>query len=244
MEPQEQLRKLSSILLDAMQARNLTLEKLATLTNISERFLEPLLTDEIKKLPSSPYLHGYIVKIGSVLGLDGEEIWNAYFSENADIRRSGKFDDLPKNRFKKRHIDRRIVFGGALGIIFLIFVIWRIQVYFGPPALSLAGFTDNMIVETPEYTLRGNVDVKHQLTLNGEQIYQEPNGDFEKEIALQPGWNALSFKIKKFLGSEYTMEKQIFLKTDETPAPRGAALENGRQESENNSTTTNSTTTQ
>lgn len=244
MEPQEQQRKLSSVLLDAMQAKNLNVDKLATLTNISERFIEPLLSDELKKLPSSPYLHGYIVKIGSVLGLDGEEMWSVYFKENLEVRRSGKFDDLPKNRFEKRHIDRRIVFGGALGIIFLIFAIWRIQVYFGPPALSLADFTDNMVVETPEYTMRGNVDAKHQLILNGEQIYQESNGDFEKEIALQPGWNALSFKIKKFLGNEYTIEKQIFLKTDKTPAPRGAPLENKLQESENNGTTTNSTTTQ
>lgn len=234
-------RKLSSILLDAMQAKNLNVEKLSALTNISERFIEPLLTDEFKKLPASPYLHGYVVKIGSVLGLDGEEVWNAFFKESDEVKRSGKFDDLPKNRFEKKQIDRRVVFGGVFGILFLIFVIWRIQVYFGPPALTLTDFTDNMVVEAKEYTIKGNVDPKNQLIFNGEQIYPEPNGNFEKTIELQPGFNALSFKVKKFLGSEYTFEKQIFYKTDETPAPRNLPLETPPEVKENKSTTTTTT---
>lgn len=234
-------RKLSSLLLDAMQAKGLNVEKLATLTNISERFIEPLLSDDFKKLPASPYLHGYIVKIGSVLGLDGEEVWNAFFKENDEVKRSGKFDELPKNRFEKRHIDRRVVAGGALGILFLIFVIWRIQVYFAPPALALSDFTENMVVENKEYVIKGNSDPSRQLFLNDEQIYPAENGDFEKTIELQPGWNALSFKIKKFLGSEYTIEKQIFYKTDETPAPRNSALAPQPEAGENVSTTTTST---
>src|SRR3989344_4041869 len=98
-----------------------------------------------------------------------------------------------------------------------------------------------MVVENKEYVIKGNSDPSRQLILNGEQLYPAPNGDFEKTIELQPGFNALSFKIKKFLGSEYTIEKQIFYKTDETPAPRNIPLETPAKERENISTTTTST---
>ncbi len=240
MDPEQQ-RKLSSILLDAMQAKNITFEKLAAVTNISERFLEPLFVDDFSRLPALPYLHGYIAKIGTVLGLDGEEIWKAYFEENPAIKRSGKSDELPKNRFKKIKIDRRLIAGVIAGAVFLIFVVWRIQAYFGPPALALQDFSDNMAVEAKEYIIKGNVDPQNQLFLNGEQIYPSPNGDFEKTIELQPGFNALSFRIKKFLGKEYTVEKEIFWKTAETPVPRKQALETAPQGEENVGTTTTST---
>lgn len=237
-------KKLSSILIEAMQSRNLTLEKLAVSTNISERFLEPLLTDDFKLLPASPYLHGYIIKIGTTLGLDGEELWNTYFKNNEDIRRSGKTDELPKNRFEKTHMNKKVIVAGALGILFLIFIVWRVQAYFAPPSLSFENLADNMVVESGKFTLRGNTNPSNQLFLNGEQIYPSPNGNFEKELELQPGWNAFSFKVKKFLGSEYTYEKQIFRKTDETPAPQGTTtLEIAPKEEENNDTTINSTTT-
>jgi hypothetical protein len=237
MEPET--RKLSTILLEAMQAKNMSLEKLAQASNISERFLEPLISDNFNKMPSSPYLHGYILKIGTLLSLDGEKLWEIYFKENDSIKKSGKTDELPKNRFEKIKFDRRILIGGALGIVVLVFVIWRVQAYFSPPPLTLQDFSENMIVENSMYDLKGQVDPKNQLLLNGEQIYPNTDGTFEKKIELQPGFNALSFKIKKFLGKEYTIEKQIFFKTDATPVKNVKRV----QETTNTETGTTSAST-
>lgn len=241
MEPET--RKLSSILLEAMQVKNISLEKLAQTANISERFLEPLLNDDYLKMPPSPYLHGYIKKIADLLNLDGEKLWETYFKENETIRKSGRTDALPKNRFEKAKIDRRIFVGAGLGLLVLIFVVWRIQAYFSPPALNLQDFSENMVVENSVFDLKGQVDPKNQLLLNGEQIYPNTDGTFEKKIDLQPGFNALSFKIKKFLGKEYTIEKQIFYKTEAAPT-RSVKRAPETTETETGTTTENTTTTE
>jgi cytoskeletal protein RodZ len=238
---EENTRKLSSVLAEAMQAKNMSVEKLATLSNVSERFLEPLLTDRYTKLPASPYLRGYIFKIASILNLDGEKIWETYFRESDLVRRSGGGDSLPKNRFEKIRIDRKYIVGALLALLALIYVVWRIQAYFSPPPLSLPELSDNMIVAESSFTIKGNIDPKHQLSLNGEQIYPDESGNFEKTIELQPGFNALSFKIKKFLGNEYTIEKQIFWKTVTSSKTVSPALENEPEASENKNTLPTST---
>lgn len=245
----ENEKKLSSLLTEAMNAKNMTLEKLSQASNISERFLEPLFQDKLEKLPSSPYLHGYILKISEVLGLKGEEVWKIYFKENDLVKKSGKHDELPKNRFEKVKFDRRIIVGVILGVIFLVYIIWKIQIHFSPPPFTLENLEDNMVVEAKEFVLNGNINPKHQLFLNGEQIYPDTEGDFEKKIELQEGFNALSFKIKKFLGNEYTIEKQIYLKTENSNKTNvkpsgGTILEKQAVEGENKSTTTNTTTTE
>ena len=56
-----------------------------------------------------------------------------------------------------------------------------------------------------------------QLTLNGERLYPDKDGKFEKSIQLQSGFNTLTFSIKKLLGKEYIINKQVFYKQPEEP---------------------------
>lgn len=235
---EENTRKLSSILAEAMQAKNISFEKLAALSNVSERFLEPLLQDDYAHLPASPYLRGYILKISQVLGLEGEKIWETYFKESPVVRKSGGTDELPKNRFEKAKIDRRYIAGAILGLVFIVYVGWKIQSYFSVPNLELQDFTENMVTEKSPYELSGVIDPKNQLFINGEQIYPDETGKFEKTVELQPGFNALSFKIKKFLGSEYIIEKQIYFKTATSSRSIRTPLETGENSGENIPTTT------
>lgn len=232
----EELRKLSSVLGEAMQAKNMSLEKLSQVSHISERFLIPLLSDKFEKLPASPYLHGYILKITGILNLDGEKIWEIYFKNSDYIRKSGKSDELPKNRFAKIRVNRRTFIIGIIVLVFLVYSGWKIQAYFSPPPLTLHNFSDNMVVETSEFTLKGNEDPRNQMFLNGEQIYPDAEGNFEKVLTLQPGFNALSFKIKKFLGREYIIEKQIYYKAPAGEEEKKLPLETNNGEEENKPT--------
>ncbi len=202
----------SFIIANAMKSKGMTVEKLAQLTGVSDRFLESIVDENFKELPSSPYVHGYILKIAEALNLNGEELWKEYFEKNENIKRSGSADSLPGNRFLIKHINKNIVLGVAAGIIIVVFVFWRIQSRVGEPSLSLSDFKDEMIVEQTVFDLKGKIDPRDQLTLNEEILYPDVDGNFEKKISLEPGFNTLTFKVKKFLGKEYIIKKQIFLK--------------------------------
>lgn len=202
----------SFIIANAMKSKGMTVEKLAQLTGVSDRFLESIVDENFKELPSSPYVHGYILKIAEALNLNGEELWKEYFEKNENIKRSGSADALPGNRFLVKHINKNIVLGIVVGMIAIIFVFWRIQSRVGEPSLSLSDFKDEMIVEETVFDIKGKIDPRDQLTLNEEILYPDVDGNFEKKISLEPGFNTLTFKVKKFLGKEYIMKKQIFLK--------------------------------
>jgi len=210
MESEE--KNFSELIENAMRVKGFTVEKLAQTTGISDRFIKYIVDGDLKKLPSSPYVHGYILTIANVLGLNGEELWEEYFQKNQNIKRASQADYLPGNRLRVKSINKNIIIGSIILIVVAIFVFWRIQSRVGEPSLSLSDFKDEMIVEQKTFDLKGKIDPRDQLTLNGEIVYPDVDGNFQKILSLEPGFNTLSFKVKKFLGDEYIIKKQIFLK--------------------------------
>lgn len=206
-------RSLSTTLIEAMKIKGFSLEKLAQITGVSDRFIEYLLGEKLDQLPSAPYIHGYILKIGEALGLDGENLWREFFKNSRIVRTSGARDALPGNEMHRKKINKKVAVVIMLAVFVLSYVAFRIQAYFGEPYFVLENLTDNMVVAEQSFTIRGKINIRDQIMLNGEQVYPNEKGVFEKKIQLQPGFNALSFKIKKFLGKEYTIDKQIFYKT-------------------------------
>ena len=55
----------------------------------------------------------------------------------------------------------------------------------------------------------GQVNPGDTLTLNNEVIYPDKSGRFEKEIQLESGLNTLEFRVKRYLGRETTVVKQV-----------------------------------
>lgn len=206
-------KNLSAMLIEAMKIKGFSLEKLAQTTGVSDRFIEYLLGEKFDQLPSSPYMHGYILKIGEALDLDGERLWREFFKNSKVVRTSGASDALPGNEVHKKRINKKVTAIIVFIVIALSYITFRIQTYFGEPYFILENLTDNMIVTEQSFTIKGKINTRDQIMLNGEQVYPNEEGVFEKKIQLQSGFNALSFKIKKFLGKEYIIDKQIFYKT-------------------------------
>lgn len=217
---EENEKSISEILLSAMKSKNMTVEKLAQATGVSDRFLELILEERFEKLPSSPYLHGYIIKISETLGLEGERIWNDFFKHSGGVKKSGARDAIPGNRFATRRINRKIIAFAAIGGIVLIYAVFQVFSFFKNPELSLEGINDGMVVSTSTLYIKGSIDPRNGIVLNGEQLYPDENGAFEKEMQLSPGFNTLKFTIKKFLGSEYDIERRVFFETSTTSRDR------------------------
>ena len=72
-----------------MDLRGMTVEKLADLSDIPERYLKALEGGDFKNLPPSPYARGYLMKIALILNVDGELLWQIYKKKT-----SQKFPDL------------------------------------------------------------------------------------------------------------------------------------------------------
>lgn len=209
---ENETQPLRDILMDALRVKNISAEKLALLSGVSERFMHALLSENASDLPSAPYVRGYLLKIAEVLGLDGQELWNAYAKPNILIRRAGAEDTLPKNRFLAPRLRAKLLIIVGFVLIVIVYGIVRIPGFFGGSSLTISNMEPKMIVQESSFTIRGVIDPSDQLTINGEILYPKSDGSFEHTVSLTSGFNTIEFKLKRFLGKEEIITKEIYFK--------------------------------
>ncbi len=218
--PEGNDQKLTNLILEALKLKGLNLDKLSQLTGVSERSLALILEERFEKLPPAPYVHGYLMKIAEALNLDGQKLWQEYLKNNSDLRRSGEEDMLPQNRFAIQKMNKKIVVISAAIIVILVYGAFRLPSLFGQPELDISSPKDNpTIVQDSNFTIHGIMNPADELTINGEAVYAQKDGNFEKEILLQSGFNSVTFEIKKILGKTFTITRQIFYQTKNEKIP-------------------------
>jgi lambda repressor-like predicted transcriptional regulator len=210
----EDLKNLTNLILEALKLKGLTIDKLSQMTGVSERSLALLLEEKFEKLPPLPYVHGYLVKIAEALNLDGQKLWQEYLKNNSEIRQSGKEDILPPNRFAIPKINKKVAVGLAAAVIILGYLAFRLPGFFDQTEMTISDLNGNpTIVQNSNFTAHGIINPSDELTINGEAVYPDKDGNFQKNILLQPGFNNIVFQTKKLLGKTYTITKQVFYQT-------------------------------
>src|SRR3989344_8041842 len=201
--------KLSELLGQLMQERGVTVEKLTATTNIPHRFVAALVNGEFKKLPAKPYVKGYLSKIAVALNVDPTLLLKAY-EEGVEIMGPHEEDKLPVNRFAIQKIRRNLVILILIVIVVVGFLSWRMKDILGTPSLQVNLPETTLVAQEQIIKVSGRVSPGDQLTLNQEIVYTDGAGVFEKEINLTPGLNTLEFDVKRFLGRETKVVRQIF----------------------------------
>ena len=198
------------MLTEILQDKNINLAKLAESTGISERFLKALIEEKYEKLPAAPYIRSYLFKIAEALNTDGQKLWQEY-QKNAQLKKSGSSDHLPLNRFRPKPLNKKIIFALILAIL-AGYLAFQYNFFLGKPTLSLLGqlaSSINPVISDPNLKIEGRVKSGDQLMINKENAFVDENGYFQKDFSLQPGLNIVQFQIKRFLGRETTIIKQV-----------------------------------
>jgi len=188
----------ASFLNEKLKEKGITLSRLSELTNISIKHLENLSQGNPDKLPPKPYLRGYLIKIGNVLGFNGEECWN-YFKDKDAVFRSEEKDELPKNRFATKPVYKKVWLIGLV-VLIGIYLLIRLPYIIGKPVIVILSPQEEIERTTEEsFLLRGRVQNGDTVFINGENVPLS-RGIFEKSISLEPGINTVEVVALKFLG--------------------------------------------
>ncbi len=211
---------------DKLKERGYTLKRVAELSGIAVRHLENMSEGKFAALPSAPYVHGYLVKLGELLDFDGE-MWWKYLEETGSLNRSGPADELPKNRFARRPLNR---------YAWLIILVLGLAVYLVIQSPRILG-KPSLVVEHPrEESLSVNIGsvtmygeaLADTLMINGESVPILEGGRWEKTITLTPGLNTIELKAKKFLGRETVVERKIYYEPLRGEEPPPASTSTGQ----------------
>ena len=205
-----------TLLNDSLEQKSLTAKRLAELTNVPERFIEALLNLETKKLPAMPYVRGYLKKIAEVLHLNSEELRSLYEKE-LNHKTSGAFDKLPANRFAFQSFKKRGAVGGIIILALLLYIIVNVSLLFGLPPLEVSYPSQPTTTAAGSpIILEGKFNPQDKLTINGAEQLGGASGRFQIPFNLQPGLNTIEFKVKRFLGRETVVLRQILYQPAET----------------------------
>lgn len=210
------IRSISALLTEAMRVKNMSVEKLSQTSGISDRFIELLLEERFTKLPAAPYVRGYMLKIGEILSIDGNDLWEIIKAHHAQsVAQSGEKDKLPGNRFITQATNLKMIVGIIIGILFVGFFLVRLPALFGKPKFELAEFENGIRVSTSTFTIRGTINPSDELFVNDEQLVADESGNFEKTFNLSPEFNTFRFSIRGLLGKEFQETRQVFYEVPE-----------------------------
>ena len=211
----EESRQLKEILAEAIDDKNFGVKKLSETTGIHERHIKLFLEGELSKLPPAPYVRGYLTKISQTLGLDRDELFRIYKNEVENQKTSsGPADRLPSNRFAIKSRGKTFIFLTVLVLAVVTYLIWNANKLIGAPYLEVT-LPDRETITTDQSSvvIEGKTDFSNKLTINGEQIYLEKDGHFQKEYDLQEGLNNFEIIAKKFLGRDARIVKKVIMQT-------------------------------
>lgn len=212
---EQEHKSLKELIAERVDAKGLNFEKILQATEIPRHYLEAIFRGDWNRLPAAPYVRGYLKKLASVLENDPGEFWSAYQSEN-DAQASGPMDRLPENRFAIKNFSQKWIWLSVLALVLVVYVGFNVDRFLGTPKLDIENpLGASLITYFPNFNFSGKADPDDKLFINGEEIFVDKSGQFQKNYNLQPGLNNFEITAKRFLGRETKIVKQIIYQNGE-----------------------------
>ena len=189
--------------------RGVNIKKLSEATGIAPKHLQALSTGDFSHLPSTPYVRGYLVKLGEVLHFDPEPWWTK-LKMSGFLQDSGAEVPQSKSRLAGWKHFPRLAWGALIAIIAIIYLAFQFGRIFGTPKISIAFPSTNPAhADTSTMNLVGSLANGTELYVNGELVPVNADGNWNKAILLNPGMNTAVITAKKFLGGEAKITEEI-----------------------------------
>lgn len=202
------------ILKEELKEREMTLDQLAEITEISPRYLRALVESDTDNLPPAPYIRGYLQKIADALSVDFSMLWKYYENDQA-IKKSGSTDTLPLNRFALKPINKTALVFVAVFVVALALFFPTLVDFFGRPSFEILTPLEEMSFSDVDHaTISGKVKrPQDTVYINNTEVPVGEDGSFSKDVPLSEGANSFEVLVRRFLGRETTGTRNIFYRT-------------------------------
>ena len=206
---------LAKILKDTRLAGRLSLEKLEKISMVQKKYLVALEEGKYWDLPSKVYARQFFLAYCKSLGLKADLLSEKFENEYRTFmnwqERSQKVKPLATAPAPALIISPNMLKRTAVALLlvgFFSYIGFQVNHIIQSPQLVIDSPSDNLITSRQVVEIKGQVESESHLTVNGQDVYADKNGNFNEVIGLQPGINFISFSAKK----KYSREKVIVRK--------------------------------
>lgn len=186
----------------------LSLDDVAKMTRVRKQFLEALEHNDWDVFESKIYIHGAIKSYAGALNLDQEKMI-AYFRRDYEKKEVVRF----KERVSAKHFrpeTRKIILAGVAFIftIFLSYFIYQLHLFLSPPEVEIVSPQES-ITRKEKITVVGQTEKDAAITIFGDTVYQDENGQFTYDFALKEGRNELVIEVIGANGKETIFTREF-----------------------------------
>lgn len=197
------------------QDRKLSLGKLSKELRIPESTLRALENPKDKSIPPS-HLTGLIKRYADQLGLSPGDIESML--TDLELAQSAS-----PTRRRHRKTRRPIVLSkltatlvvGVVAITIGGYALLQVYGLASAPDLKVTSPSDYTIVTESAYTVKGQAGADTSVLVNGDPVILNEQGEFSVTIYLQPGRNSLEVSAINNFSRRATVERVIYLESDQ-----------------------------
>jgi transcriptional regulator with XRE-family HTH domain len=206
--------ELFKLLLDARSRMGLSLFDASKKTGINLKYLEKIEAGRFEELPEGLYARNIIREYAQFLGLDAEAILDDLQKEKIE---PGKFSQetlfsrkAPSKKFflaVPKLVKNIFIFLGI--VLCLSYLGYSLFGIISPPKLEIASPSRDITINSDEITIIGNTEKEAGITINGELVLADREGNFSKTISLKKGTNIITIVSQKKYSRNNTVERKV-----------------------------------
>lgn len=194
-----------------------SLSDVAQQLGIRREYLEALEEGSYEMLPPRVYVHGFIKKYATFLGLNGEQLVKIYHREITFLDKNFHKEKITLPAAGTKFLPRLIVTPRLVTVLvslavlaILGFYLWhQISSFNSKPYLVMQNPLSDTVVREREFHLTGQAEKGADLKLNDQRIKMDAEGNFDEMVNLKEGKNVFVIEVKNRFNKLTTREFNI-----------------------------------
>lgn len=192
------------------------LDEASRATSISLKYLAAIEESAYQRLPGDVYTRNFLKKYAIFLKLNPNDVIAHYDQESGVIKtfvESGP-------RFVQRHVDEKPVYTprrlrliglSVLIIVIVTYLAWQVWSIIRPPRLILDSPVPGLSTIERSVEVRGTAERESEVTINGQSVLVDGNGQFVESIDLHPGLNTIQVVAARKRSRSQTILRQVLV---------------------------------
>jgi cytoskeletal protein RodZ len=211
------IKSVGEILSEERISHNVTIEFLAKKTKIKQEYLEYLEDNQFEKLPSAPFIKGYIKTYSRIFGFEYKPLVAVL---RRDYKESAKGTLIPREFIKPvlrkkitwNPMTASVMIAGSVFATLAVFVIYKWYIFNKPPFLDIFSPEENGEVSS-QIIVEGKTDPESLLVVNSQPVTLQPDGRFSTQILMpREGITTITIESTDKRGKTNLVQKTVRVK--------------------------------
>lgn len=205
---------------EARKTAGISLNILASRTKISKEYLRALEECEFEILPTGEiYQKNFLKRYLEALNIDPKPFLHqfvdeemGYIEQKKQVPSSRKYTGI--TRFSNLPLILRYVCVGLVVVLVIGYLVIQVKHIVEPPILILFSPQNGYISNQPTILVQGETEKEVRISINGKEIRNNEEGQFNEKIDLSPGLNTIIVTAEKKHGKTTVETRYIVLKEE------------------------------